>query len=201
MNIGARIISKAGNSAVPGHTVMPRCLPWSTPRKKTKRGRRIDFEIRHEKSLPARKRHADDLLVFLLDTVGRIPTRQWLPFAICFLRAYNNPAVIRELKKRLIVPSGLALIWWNVRTNFTPNAKVTRRFQALRRAIDKLELCQSGRRFAVGTSDLHHSLATDSARNKRRPSITCQRTRAGMPTSKSRKRAKRDMEKAGSPGT
>ena len=160
---------------------------------KTKRARLIDFEIRHEKSLPARTRHADDLLVFLLDMVGRIPTRQWLPFAICFLRAYGDPPVLRELKKHLIIPSGLGSIWWNVRTNFTSSAKVRRRFQALRRAIDKLESCQSG-------SDLHGSLATDSARNKRRPSITCQKTRAGMPTSKSRKRAKREMAKAVSPG-
>ena len=78
---------------------------------KTKRARLIDFEIRHEKSLPARARHADDLLVFLLDMVGRIPTRQWLPFAICFLRAYGNPPVLRELKKRLVIPSGLGSIW------------------------------------------------------------------------------------------
>src|SRR5204863_350428 len=86
--------------------------------------RLIDFEIRHEKSLPTTARQADDLLVFLLDMVGRIPNRQWLPFAICFLRAYNDGAVIRELKKRLVVPTGLALIWWNVRTNFTGTAKV-----------------------------------------------------------------------------
>jgi hypothetical protein len=77
---------------------------------KTDRARLIDFEIRHEKSLPAAARHADDLLVFLLDMVGRVPNRQWLPFAICFLRAYNDAAVIREMKKRLVVPSGLALI-------------------------------------------------------------------------------------------
>src|SRR5207248_4664654 len=116
-------------------------------------------------SLPANARHADDLLVFLLDLVGRVPNRQWLPFAICFLRAYNNAAVIRELKKRLVVPTGLALIWWNVRTNFTGTAKVNRRFQALRRAIGKLEL--------------HRSLAIDSARKRRRPSMSCQRTRPG----------------------
>jgi hypothetical protein len=54
-------------------------------------------------------------------------------------RAYNDAAVIRELKKRLVVPSGLALIWWNVRTNFTDSAKVKRRFQALRRAVGELE--------------------------------------------------------------
>ena len=153
---------------------------------KTECARLIDFEIRHEKSLPTTARQADDLLVFLLDMVGRIPNRQWLPFAICFLRAYNDSAVIRELKKRLVVPTGLALIWWNVRTNFTGTAKVNQRFQALRRAIGKLEL--------------HRSLATDSARKKRRPSISCQRMRPGIPTIKSRKRASKDMAKAVSPG-
>jgi hypothetical protein len=153
---------------------------------KTGRARLIDFEIRHEKSLPATARHADDLLVFLLDMLARVPNRQWLPFAICFLRAYNNTAVMRELKKRLVVPTGLALVWWNVRTNFSGSAKVNRRFQALRRAIGKLEL--------------QRSRAIDSTRKRRRPSISCQRMRAGMPTIKSRKRASKDMAKAVSPG-
>jgi hypothetical protein len=98
---------------------------------KAHRARLIDFEIRHEKSLPASARHADDLLVFLLDMVGRIPNRQWLSFAICFLRAYNDAAVIRELKKRLVVPSGLALIWWNVRTNFTRKRKSKAAFSSV----------------------------------------------------------------------
>src|SRR5205814_10372007 len=115
----------------------------------------------HEKSLPTTARQADDLLVFLLDLVGRVSSRQWIKFAICFLRAYNDAAVIRELQKRLIVPTGLALIWWNVRTNFTGSAKVNRRFQALHRAFVKLEL--------------HRSLAIVSARKKRRPSMSCQR--------------------------
>jgi hypothetical protein len=153
---------------------------------KTGRARLIDFEIRHDKSLPATARHADDLLVFLLDLVSRVSSRQWIRLAICFLRAYGDAAVMRELKKRLVVPTGLALIWWNVRTNFTASAKVKRRFQALRRAIGKLEL--------------HRSLAIDSARKRRRPSISCQTTRAGMPTIKSRKRASKDMAKAVSPG-
>jgi hypothetical protein len=153
---------------------------------KTDRARLIDFELRHEKSLPATARHADDLLVFLLDLVGRVPNRQWLPFAICFLRAYNDAAVMRELRKRLVVPTGLAASWWNVRTNFTGSTKVNRRFQALRRPIGKLEL--------------YRSLAIDSARKKRRPSTNCQRMRPGMPTIKSRKRASKDMAKAVSPG-
>jgi hypothetical protein len=40
------------------------------------RARLIDFEIRHEKSLPATARHADDLLVFSLDLVSRVSSRQ-----------------------------------------------------------------------------------------------------------------------------
>jgi len=153
---------------------------------KTGRARLIDFEIRHEKSLPATARHADDLLVFLLDLAGRVSSRQWIRFAICFLRAYGDDAVMRELKKRLVVPTGAALIWWNVRTNFTGSATVNRRFQALRRAIGQLER--------------QRSLAIGSERKRRRPSISCQRTRPGMPTIKSRKRASKDMAKAVSPG-
>jgi hypothetical protein len=103
--------------------------------KKTGRARLIDFEIMHERSLPGKARHADDLLVFLLDMVDRVPNRQWLPFATSFLRAYDNVAVMRELSDRLVIPSGLALIWWNVRTNFASSVKVKRRLQALEHAL------------------------------------------------------------------
>jgi hypothetical protein len=105
---------------------------------KTRRARLIDFEIMHEKSLPATVRHADDLLVFLLDMVDAVPTRKWLPFTICFVKAYADSHVIAELKKRLVVPSGLALAWWNVRTNFAKTGKVGRRLRALRNAVGKL---------------------------------------------------------------
>src|SRR5947199_10385384 len=98
---------------------------------KTECARLIDFEIRHEKSLPTTARQADDLLVFLLDMVGRIPNRQWLPFAICFLRAYHDSGVIRDLKKLLVVPTALPLIWWNVRTDFTGTANVNLRCKTM----------------------------------------------------------------------
>jgi tRNA A-37 threonylcarbamoyl transferase component Bud32 len=149
---------------------------------KTDRARLIDFEIRHGKSLSNRGRHADDLLVFLLDMIDRVPSRQWLPFALCFLRAYNDADVIRNLKNRLVVPGGLAAIWWNVRTNFAKTTKVTRRLQALRRAIEKSVFYRQG------------AVARD--RKSRRPSMTCHVTKAGMPTIKSRKRAMSEMAKA-----
>src|SRR5437867_7980896 len=65
---------------------------------KTGRARLIDFEIAHEKSLLAKSRHADDLLVFLLDILAIVPSRQWLPFALYFLNAYGNQRVIARWK-------------------------------------------------------------------------------------------------------
>jgi hypothetical protein len=65
---------------------------------KTGRARLIDFELVHEKSLRAKSRHADDLLVFLLDILAIVPTRQWLPFALYFLNTYENARVIAALE-------------------------------------------------------------------------------------------------------
>jgi len=149
---------------------------------KTDRARLIDFEIRHEKSLSTHGRHADDLLVFLLDMIDRVSSRQWLPFALCFLRAYDDVDVVRKLKSRLVVPRGLAAIWWNVRTNFAKTAKVTRRLQTLRRALAQLEL--------------YRSVGIDRGRKKRRPSINWKTMRAGTPTARSRKRAMSEMANA-----
>jgi|ERR1700693_5052941 hypothetical protein len=106
---------------------------------KTNRARFIDFEIYHDNSLTAAARQADDLLVFLLDLVGTVPTSQWLPFAVTFLEAYGDREVIAQLRSQLDLPGGLAWIWWGVRTNFTNPAKVTRRLANLSRAITKFE--------------------------------------------------------------
>jgi len=118
------------------------------------RARLIDFEIIHEKSLPTSARQADDLLVFLLDMVGTVPSRQWLPFSLTFLEAYGDAEVIAQLRKQLDLPGGLAWIWWGVRTNFTNLAKVKRRLANLSRAIAKQKLTKprraSGRATNVG---------------------------------------------------
>ena len=102
---------------------------------RTERARLIDFEIIHDKSLSYVARQADDLLVFLLDMVGLVPTQQWLPFALCFIKNYGDRRVIAELKKQLRLPTGLGWIWRGVRTNFTNPTKVRRRLEQLRRAI------------------------------------------------------------------
>jgi hypothetical protein len=152
---------------------------------KTDRARLIDFEIVHEQSLPVRARRADDLLVFLLDMVGIVSSRQWLPFALCFLQNYGEPKVIVELRNRLVLPGGLAWIWWEVRTNFTKPAKVKRRLQALGSAIGKLELYRA---------------AIARARHKRWPSTSCQRMSPGMPRASSRTLPIKERAKAASPG-
>jgi len=151
---------------------------------KTGRLRLIDFEIEHDKSLPVRARQADDLLVFLLDMIGLVSS-QWLLFALCFLNAYNRADVIVELRKRLILPGGLAWAWWEVRTNFTAPAKVKRRLASLRAAIPKLEIYRA---------------AAVRARHKRRPSIICHEIKPGMPRASSRTLAINERAKAASPG-
>jgi len=153
---------------------------------KTNRARVIDFEIAHEKSWPGTARHANDLLVFLLDMVETVPARQWLPFASSFLKTYADREVITELKKQFVVPKGLALVWWNVRTNFAKSTKVKRRLRDLRKAIEKLEL--------------YRTVAAKRVRKRRRASITCQEMSPGMPRASSRTRAIKESANAVSPG-
>src|SRR5437870_13053810 len=136
------------------------------------RARLIDFEIVHEKSLATAARQADDLLVFLLDMVGTVPNRQWLPFSTTFLEAYGDREVIAKLRKQLDLPGGLAWIWWGVRTNFTNPAKVKQRLANLRRAIAKLKF--------------YGDAASARACSKRRPSMTCHVTTPGIPKPSSR---------------
>jgi len=142
---------------------------------KTGRARLIDFEIVHEKSLPAKSRHADDLLVFLLDLIAVAPNAQWLALSLSFLNAYGNAAVISELKNQLGLPSGMAWIWWGVRTSFANPAKVKRRLEKIRDVIANL--------------GYYRAFAAKRARQRRRASISCQVISPGMPSASSRARA------------
>lgn len=99
------------------------------------RARLIDFEVRHDATLSAEERHADDLLVFLQDIAGRIPAEQWLPGAAAFLGGYGSLEVVRRLRERLVVPGGLARIWWAVRTTYLAPAELRRRIGALRESL------------------------------------------------------------------
>jgi len=99
------------------------------------RARLIDFEVQHHASLPADDRHADDLLVFLQDLVGRIPRDLWLPSALAFLTAYERPGIVARLRERLVAPRGLARIWWAVRTTYLAPAELERRLASLRASL------------------------------------------------------------------
>jgi hypothetical protein len=153
---------------------------------KTGRARLIDFEIVHDKSLPAKSRHADDLLVFLLDLVAIAPGRQWLPLALSFLNSYRNAAVIADLKNQLALPIGIAWIWWGVRTSFANPAKVKRRLEKIRDVIANLAI--------------YRASAARRARKRRRASMSCQEISPGMPRISSRTRAIKESANAASPG-
>jgi hypothetical protein len=153
---------------------------------KSGRARLIDFEITHEKSLPTKSRHSDDLLVFLLDVLALGPNRQWLNLVLAFLKAYDQTPVIAQLKNQLAVPTGMAWIWWGVRTSFADPGKVKRRLQKIAGVVADLEY--------------YRAFATERTRKTRRPSITCHTTKPGIPRINSRTRAIKESAKAASPG-
>ncbi|MGB8169401.1 MAG: hypothetical protein WCF18_18020 [Chthoniobacteraceae bacterium] len=99
------------------------------------RARLIDFEVMHEPALPALDRHADDLLVFLQDVVGRVSADAWLPLALAFLDAYDRPETVARLAPRLILPRGIARLWWAVRTTYLPAVELVDRLERLRDAL------------------------------------------------------------------
>ena len=155
---------------------------------KTRRARLIDFEIVHDRSLPAKSRHADDLLVFLLDIVATASSRQWLPFALSFLNAYGDPVVLAELTNRLALPGGIAWIWWGVRTSFSNPAKVKQRLERIRDVTANLRYYRA---FAAKRAR---------TRQRRRASMNCQVMSPGTPSPISLARATRERAKAPSPG-
>ena len=61
---------------------------------------------------------ADDLLIFLLDLIASALGRQWLPFTLAFLNAYDNAPVIVQLSHQLTPRSGMPWIWRGVQTSF-----------------------------------------------------------------------------------
>jgi len=99
------------------------------------RARLMDFEVRHHLSLGANARHADDLLVFLQDLIGRVTPEDWLPFATEFLHGYDRPEITALLKPRLLLPGGIARVWWAVRTTYMPSRELHRRLRELREAL------------------------------------------------------------------
>ena len=103
----------------------------------TQQAHLIDVETRHEPTLGARDRHADDLLVLLLDLLGRAPDATWPVLARALLAGYRRRDVIEALEPRLAMPRGLERALWATRTCFAPRHVLAARLEVLRSvAID-----------------------------------------------------------------
>ena len=76
------------------------------------RARLIDFETLHD-PLDAPVRHADDLLVLLLDLLGRADGERLVRFARALIEGYDDKKVTARLEERLVCPSGLELVLWH----------------------------------------------------------------------------------------
>ncbi|MEO8353560.1 MAG: hypothetical protein ABI680_17665, partial [Chthoniobacteraceae bacterium] len=99
------------------------------------RARLIDFEVRHSPELDADSRHADDLLVFLQDLIGRASSDRWLPFSLAWVNAYDRLNIRSLLAGRLVRPRGWSRLWWAVRTTYLTPAELGRRVEQLRAAL------------------------------------------------------------------
>jgi hypothetical protein len=98
----------------------------------------IDFETRHDSHLSAVDRHADDLLVLLLDLIGRDRSMDWFALSRAFLDAYGDAEVLQALSSRLIVPSGLELALWKTRTNHLETIVLRERLELLRQLVENI---------------------------------------------------------------
>ncbi|MEA3207952.1 MAG: hypothetical protein QOE70_1009 [Chthoniobacter sp.] len=99
------------------------------------RARLIDFEVMHDRALSPDERHADDLLVFLQDVLGRIAAGVWLATAQAFLEGYDRAGIAARLVPRLILPRGIPRLWWAVRTTYLPAPELANRLELLREAL------------------------------------------------------------------
>jgi hypothetical protein len=99
------------------------------------RARLIDFETIHDATLPAAERHADDLLVFLLELLATVDAPRWPALGMATLAAYDRPEPLEALRLRLRVPRGLELVLWRTRSAHTPLSELERRISQLRNAL------------------------------------------------------------------
>jgi hypothetical protein len=95
------------------------------------RARLIDFETAHLPNLDVQERHADDLAVFLLDLLGSTTDEEWPELAEAFISEYPTVAVRRILREKLVLPSGVARLWWAIRTEYLPDVVLNERLRSL----------------------------------------------------------------------
>ena len=97
--------------------------------------RLIDFEQAHEEGVAPEWRSADDLLVFVLDLLGRARDEEWPGLALTFLQAYPERATVAALRARLVPPRGMQAVLWATRTTPLLLRQVPPRLRALADAL------------------------------------------------------------------
>jgi hypothetical protein len=98
----------------------------------------------HDAAVPAEDRHADDLLTFLQDVIGRVSADAWLTLAAAFLNGYDRREIVARLGPRLILPRGIPRLWWAVRTTYLPGAELALRLELLRDALVPRDVTAQG---------------------------------------------------------
>jgi hypothetical protein len=73
----------------------------------------IDLETQHWQQLSPEVRQADDLLVFLLDIIGRC--ENWAELLPAFFHSDDRPAVLHQLQSHLAIPHGWERLLWATR--------------------------------------------------------------------------------------
>ncbi len=97
----------------------------------------IDFDTRHLRHLNATKRHADDLKTILLELLT-LRNDDWIEPANCFLSEYGVSTVLNELLRGLVIPHGVAKIFWFTRTGSCSTRNTEQRYHRLQRIIHQV---------------------------------------------------------------
>jgi hypothetical protein len=100
----------------------------------------IDFETQHTASIAFQERCADDLLVILLDLMGRESSEQWQEWSTALISGYDDPGVLSALAERLHMPKGFELVLWKSRTHYLPQAQLAQRIAQLKRIVTSLAM-------------------------------------------------------------
>ncbi len=103
----------------------------------------IDFDTRHVLDLPGLDRHADDLLVMLLELFALVGDG-WRPLATAVLEGYPDAAVLGCVAERLTIPRGFAKILFHTRTCGVPAKQIEARILELRNMVQRFTAHYSG---------------------------------------------------------
>ena len=97
----------------------------------------IDFDTRHERNLNATQRQADDLKTVLLELLS-LRNDDWIEPANCFLKEYGDATVLNELARELVIPHGVAKIFWFTRTGCSATRNIEQRYHRLQRILHQV---------------------------------------------------------------